>query len=50
MSAKTSVSEFVTQIGNIFVSYISDEANNICTEEEKKTITPMHVIKALEVI
>lgn len=32
-----------------FINLISSESNEVCSREEKKTIAPEHVLKALEV-
>ena len=32
-----------------FINLISSESNEVCNREEKRTIAPEHVIKALEV-
>ncbi|RWR85602.1 protein Dr1 [Cinnamomum micranthum f. kanehirae] len=33
-----------------FINLISSESNEVCNKEEKRTIAPEHVIKALEVL
>ncbi|GFZ07654.1 nuclear factor Y, subunit B12 [Actinidia rufa] len=33
-----------------FINLISSESNEVCSKEEKKTIAPEHVLKALEVL
>ncbi|KAH7442368.1 hypothetical protein KP509_03G085200 [Ceratopteris richardii] len=33
-----------------FINLISSESNEICSKEEKRTIAPEHVMKALEVL
>ncbi|CAN1856582.1 Protein Dr1 homolog [Linum perenne] len=33
-----------------FINLISSEANEVCSKEEKRTIAPEHVLKALEVL
>eukprot|EP00271_Cylindrocystis_brebissonii_P014143 TRINITY_DN35399_c0_g1_i1.p1 TRINITY_DN35399_c0_g1~~TRINITY_DN35399_c0_g1_i1.p1 ORF type:complete len:149 (-),score=47.58 TRINITY_DN35399_c0_g1_i1:39-485(-) len=33
-----------------FITLISSEANEICAKEEKKTISPEHVLQSLEVL
>lgn len=42
-------SDLIIQLTMNFLNYISDTANNVCNEENKKTITPSHVAKALKV-
>jgi histone H3/H4 len=32
-----------------FINLISSESNEICSKEEKRTIAPEHVLRALEV-
>lgn len=32
-----------------FINLISSESNEVCNREEKRTIAPEHVLKALEV-
>ena len=32
-----------------FINLVSSESNEVCNREEKRTIAPEHVIKALEV-
>lgn len=32
-----------------FINLISSESNEVCSREEKRTIAPEHVLKALEV-
>jgi Histone-like transcription factor (CBF/NF-Y) and archaeal histone len=41
--------ELVKRIANYFVMEISSEANNICTENGKKKMTPEHLFGALKV-
>lgn len=41
--------ELAKRIANYFVNEISNEANNICTENGKKKINPEHVFSALKV-
>jgi histone H3/H4 len=43
-------SDLLIQLTMHFLNYISDSANNICNDENKKTITPSHVAKALKVL
>lgn len=33
-----------------FINLISSESNEVCNREEKRTIAPEHVLKALEVL
>nr|DAD35211.1 TPA_asm: hypothetical protein HUJ06_005851 [Nelumbo nucifera] len=33
-----------------FINLISSESNEVCSQEEKRTIAPEHVLKALEVL
>lgn len=33
-----------------FINLISSESNEVCNREDKRTIAPEHVLKALEVI
>lgn len=40
-------------ISNIFAEFInlvSSEANDVCNKEDKRTIAPEHVLKALQVL
>lgn len=32
-----------------FINLVSSESNDVCSKEEKRTIAPEHVLKALEV-
>ena len=32
-----------------FINLVSSESNDVCSREEKRTIAPEHVLKALEV-
>lgn len=32
-----------------FINLVSSESNEVCSKEEKRTIAPEHVLKALEV-
>lgn len=41
--------ELVISLMMHFLHYLSDTSNNVCSAEGKKTITPPHVIKALQV-
>jgi len=36
-------------IATEFINLISSESNEICSKEEKRTIAPEHVLRALEV-
>lgn len=36
-------------VGTEFINLISSESNEICSKEEKRTIAPEHVLRALEV-
>ena len=31
-----------------FLNYLADTSNNVCNAEGKKTITPSHVVRALQ--
>ena len=33
-----------------FINLVSSESNDVCSREEKRTIAPEHVLKALEVL
>lgn len=33
-----------------FINLVSSESNDVCNKEEKRTIAPEHVLKALEVL
>lgn len=33
-----------------FINLVSSESNEVCSREEKRTIAPEHVLKALEVL
>lgn len=40
--------ELIAECCSEFVQLLSSEANDICEKEKKKTITPEHVLRALE--
>ena len=40
---------FFVQCFTEFINLISSESNEICSKEEKRTIAPEHVLRALEV-
>ena len=40
---------FLVQCSTEFINLISSESNEICSKEEKRTIAPEHVLRALEV-
>jgi histone H3/H4 len=42
-------SELIIQMTMTYLNYLSDQANNVCSNEGKKTITPSHVASALKV-
>ena len=41
-------SELIIQLSMHFLNYLSDTSNNVCTVDGKKTITPAHVVGALQ--
>ncbi|KAK9105530.1 hypothetical protein Scep_022374 [Stephania cephalantha] len=42
--------EVMRNCGAKFINLISSESNEVCSREEKRTIAPEHVLKALEVL
>lgn len=37
-------------VSSEFINLVSSESNEVCNREEKRTIAPEHVLKALEVL
>lgn len=42
-------SDLIIQLSMHYLHYLSDRSNVVCNLDEKKTITPSHVAKALKV-